>query len=301
MAWTSLRALNHTTLKHVVRVAKKRLEDLRGEPRELKEQEGIGLAYFRGKLSVGYSTKRTEDRIDFYDLNEIESIMVQLKSSSVEKVEEVLYNIILKANFPVDLTNKDNLKSYVVETLGIKLRTSTYQAVYVPNYQTFSIEAYSPKLGLNVPLATVRYDIGNKCLNISVKDGLYTKQVRPVDLKNGWEDEVKLFNQAIDRALFENKKEAVLHLLDGIERVGLSVSYNYVDDKVIIKDTDTGQVRLEGYVTYGKGHGTWFYYYFRYKEYYPDGEKYQYVKTYRTLVTDPESFKEAVEMFSNNL
>lgn len=301
MAWTSLRALNHTNLKHVVRVAKKRLEDLRGEPRELKEQEGIGLAYFRGKLSVGYSTKRTEDRIDFYDLNEIESIMVKLKSSSVEKVEVVLYNIILKANFPVDLTNKDNLKSYVVETLGIKLRTSTYQAVYVSNYQTFSIEAYSPKLGLNVPLATVRYDIGNKCLDISVKDGLYTKQVRPVDLKNGWEDEVKLFNQAIDRALFENKKEAVLHLLDGIERVGLSISYNYEDDKVIIKDTDTGQVRLEGYVTYGKGHGTWFYYYFRYKEYYPDGEKYQYVKTYRTLVTDPESFKEAVEMFSNNL
>ena len=301
MAWTSLRALNHTNLKHVVRVAKKRLEDLRGEPRELKEQEGIGLAYFRGKLSVGYSTKRTEDRIDFYDLNEIESIMVQLKSSSVEKVEEVLYNIILKANFLVDLTNKDNLKSYVVETLGIKLRTSTYQAVYVPNYQTFSIEAYSPKLGLNVPLATVRYDIGNKYLNISVKDGLYTKQVRPVDLKNGWEDEVKLFNQAIDRALFEHKKEAVLHLLDGIERVGLSISYNYVDDKVIIKDTDTGQVRLEGYVSYGKGYGTWFYYYFRYKEYYPDGEKYQYVKTYRTMVTDPESFKEAVEMFSNNL
>lgn len=301
MAWKSLRALNHTTLKNVVKVAKQRLEVLRGESRELKEQEGIGLAYFRGKLSVGYSTKRTEDRIDFYDLNEIESIMVQLNSSSVAKVEVVLYSIILKANYPVDLTNKDNLKAYVEETLGIRLSTLTYQAVYVPQYQTFSIDSYSPKLGLNVPLASVRYDIGNKCLNISVKDGLYNKRVRPVDLQNGWEDEVKLFNQAIDRALFEHKKEAVLHLLDGIKRVGLSVSYNYKDDKVIIKDTDTGQVRLEGYVKYGKGYGTGFEYRFNYQEYYPDGTKHQYVKSYRTQVTDSESFKEAVEMFSKNL
>ena len=301
MAWRSLRAFNHTTLKNVVKVAKQRLDVLRGESRELKEQEGIGLAYFRGKLSVGYSTKRTEDRIDFYDLNEIESIMIQLKSSSVAKVEEILYNIILKANYPVDLTNKDNLKEYVEETLGIRINTLTYQAVYVPHLQTFSIAAYSPKLGVNVPLATVRYDIGNKCLNISVKDGLYNKQVRPVDLQKGWEDEVKLFDQAIDRALFKHKKEAVLHLLDGIERVGLSVSYDYKDDKVIIKDTDTGQVRLEGYVTYGKGYGTGFEYRFNYQEYYRDGTKHQYVKSYRTRVTEPESFKEAVEMFSKYL
>lgn len=301
MAWRSLRAFNHTNLKNVVKVAKKRLDVLRGEPRELKEQEGIGLAYFRGKLSVGYSTKRTMDRIDFYDLNEIESIMIQLKSSSVAKVEEILYNIILQANYPVDLTNKDNLKAYLEETLGIKINTLTYQAVYVPHLQTFSIASYSPKLGVNVPLATVRYDIGNKCLNISVKDGLYNKQVRPVDLQKGWEDEVKLFDQAIDRALFKHKKEAVLHLLDGIERVGLSVSYDYKDDKVIIKDTDTGQVRLEGYVTYGKGYGTGFEYRFNYQEYYQDGTKHQYVKSYKTRVTDPESFKEAVEMFSKYL
>lgn len=301
MAWKSLRAFNHTTLKNVVKVAKKRLNVLREEPRELKEQEGIGLAYFRGKLSVGYSTKRTEDRIDFYDLNEIESIMVQRKSSSVAKVEGILYSVILKANYPVDLTNNANLKAYVEDTLGIKLRTLTYQAVYVPYLQTFSIESYSPKLEVNVPLATVRYNIGSKSIDISVKDGLYNKQVRPIDLKNGWEDEVKLFNQAIDRALSNHKKEAVLHLLDCIERVGLSVSYDYKGDKVIIKDTDTGQVRLEGYVRYGKGYGTGFEYRFTYQEYYHDGTKHQYVKSYKTRVTDPESFKEAVENFSENL
>lgn len=301
MAWKSLRAFNHTTLKNVVKVAKKRLNELRGESRELKEQEGIGLAYFRGKLSVGYSTKRTEDRIDFYDLNEIESIMVQRKSSSVAKVEGILYSVILKENYPVDLRNNANLKAYVEDTLGIKLRTLTYQAVYVPYLQTFSIESYSPKLEVNVPLATVRYNIGSKSIDISVKDGLYNKQVRPVDLQNGWEDEVKLFNQAIDSALSKHKKEAVLHLLDCIERVGLSVSYDYKGDKVIIKDTDTGQVRLEGYVRYGKGHGTGFEYRFTYQEYYRDGTKHQYVKSYRTRVTDPESFKEAVENFSENL
>lgn len=301
MAWKSLRAFNHTNLKGVLKVAKQRVEQLRGESRELKEQEGIGVAYFRGKLSVGYSTKRTEDRIDFYDLNEIESIMIQIKSSSVAKVEEILYSIILKANYPVDLTNEDNLKAYVDETLGIKLNTLAYRAVYVPQLQTLSIAPYSPKLGVNVPLATIQYDRGNRCINISVKDGLYNKQVRPFDLKNGWEDEVKLFNQAVDRALFKHKKEAVLHLLDGIERVGLSVSYNYADDKVIIKETDTGQVRLEGYVTYGKGYGTGFEYRFNYQEYYPDGTPHKHLKLYRLRVTNQEMYREAVDTFIKNL
>ena len=86
-----------------------------------------------------------------------------------------------------------------------------------------------------------------------------------------------------------------------VDRGIVTVNYDYLTDKVQIKSIDTQQIRLDGYVTYGKSYGTNNGYRFTYQEYYADGTKHPYVKSYKLGVSNYEDFQEVLSNFTQNI
>lgn len=301
MVWVNLKEFNHKNLAEVVKYAKKRIEMKGKDPKVVKRTEGIGIIYNGLKLHVVYCEQRSEFHVDYYDLEFIESLMNQLNSRSVAKIEATLYVLTLRANYPIYLGDRATLRRYVEDVLNIMLSTNQYEFSYQDHYRAYVLAPYSPNLDEDDVLAKIQYLPEQKKVALTVKGGLFSKEFLPSAADKFTDDEGEKFLKAIDKALETHKKEAVMKLLDGVDKSKVTVKYNPLTDQVQIKDIDTQQLRLEGYVTYRKSHGTKNSYQFTYQEYYADGTKHPYVKSYKLGVDSHETYLEALASFTQNI
>lgn len=301
MVWVILKVFNHKNLAEVIKYAKERIDKQDNVPKVVRPTEGIGLIYNDLKLHVGYCKQRSDFHIDYYDLATIESIMQKLNSRSVAKIEATLYALILGDNYPIYLGDRATLKRYVEDVLTIPLITNQYEFSYQVKHRAYVLSAYSPSSDEEDVLAKIQYLPEQKKVALTVKGGLFRLEFSPSDSSKFTNNDRDNFLKAVDKALETHKKEAVLQLLSGLDRGIVTVNYNYLTDQVQIKSIDTQQIRLEGYVTYGKRYGTTNEYRFTYQEYYADGTKHPHVKSYKLGVSNYEDFQEVLSNFTKNI
>lgn len=301
MVWVMLKVFNHKNLSEVIKYAKERMDKQGNVPKVVRPTEGIGLIYKDLKLHVGYCKQRSDFHVDYYDLATIESIMQKLNSRSVAKIEATLYPIILRDNYPTYLSDRLTFKQYLSDVLDIRLSTNQYEFSYQVEHRAYVLSAYSPSLDEDDILAKIQYLPEQKKVALTVKGGLFKLEFSPSDTGRFTKSERDNFLNAIDKALETHKRDAVLQLLSGVDRGIVTVNYDYLTDKVQIKSIDTQQIRLEGYVAYGKSYGTNNGYRFTYQEYYADGTKHPYVKSYKLGVSNYEDFQEVLSNFTQNI
>lgn len=301
MVWVILKVFNHKNLSEVIKYAKERMDKQGNVPKVVRPTEGIGLIYNDLKLHVGYCKQRSDFHDDYYDLATIESIMNKLNSRSVAKVEVALYSIILRDNYPTNLRDRVVFKQYLRDVLDIKISTNQYEFSYQIKHRAYVLSAYSPSLDEDDILAMIKYLPDQKKVALTVKGGLFRKEFSPSDTGSLTESERGNFLNAIDKVLETHKKDAVLQLLSDVDRGIVTVNYDYLTNKVQIKSIETQQIRLDGYVTYGKRYGTINEYRFTYLEYYEDGTKHPHVKSYKLGVSNYEDYQEVLSKFTQNI
>lgn len=287
----------------MVKLSKSRLERLEGDTTGAVKHEGIGFAYAKGKLHVGYITQPTanDEILSYVSLADVKEVTLKIQSKSVVKIEEFLYRTVVSMLYPYDLTQKEQLTTFVEDVLKLPINTNKYKACYVKQLNTLCIATYSPRLDEQVILAQIEYRLKNGRVNILVGDGVYSGSVNPNSKEEINNFNVHLFEDRVNDESHKVRADAVTYLLEQINESKYTISYDSMDSAVKIEETATGQLRLEGYVLYRKGFGTSYEYLLTYQEYYSDGTKHPYVKTYRVTVKDPKSFNDVATKFTEYL
>lgn len=303
MGWKSLYPFSRTKLKELVKLSKSRLERLEGDTTGELKNEGIGFAYAKGRLHVGYITQPTanDEILSYVSLADVKEVTLKIQSKSVVKIEEFLYRTVVSKHYLYDLTQKEQLTTFVEDVLKLPINTNKYKACYVKQLNTLCIATYSPRLDEQVILAQIEYRQKNGRLNILVGDGEYSGSVNPNSKEEISTFNVQLFEDRVNDESHKVRSDAVTYLLEQIDGSKYTISYDSMDSSVKIEETATGQVRLEGYVLYHKGNWNDYVYRLTYQEYYPDGTKHTYVKTYRVTVKDPKSFNDVATKFTQYL
>lgn len=303
MGWKTLHPFSRTKLKEMVKLSKSRLERLEGDTTGAVKNEGIGFAYAKGKLHVGYITQPTanDEILSYVSLADVKEVTLKIQSKSVVKIEEFIYRTVVSSLYPYDLTQKEQLTTFVEDVLKLPINTNKYKACYVKQLNTLCIATYSPRLDDQVILAQIEYRPATGRVYILVGDGVYSGSVKPNSKEDINNFNVQLFEDRVNDESHKVRADAVNYLLEQIDESKYTISYDSMDSSVKIEETATGQVRLKGYVLYNKGFGTSYEYRLTYLEYYPYGTKHTHVKTYRVTVKDPKSFNDVVSSFTQNL
>lgn len=287
----------------MVKLSKSRLERLEGDTTGAVKQEGIGFAYAKGKLHVGYITQPTanDEILSYVSLADVKEVTLKIQSKSVVKIEEFIYRNVVSRHYPYDLKQKDKLTTFVEDVLQLPINTNKYKAYYDKQINTLCIDTYSPRLDDQVILAQIEYRPATGRVYILVGDGVYSGSVNPNSKEDINNFNVQLFEDRVNDESHKVRADAVNYLLEQIDESKYTISYDSMDSSVKIEEASTGQIRLKGYVLYHKGNWNDYVYRLTYLEYYPYGTKHTHVKTYRVTVKDPKSFNDVVSSFTQNL